>query len=67
MMLRMLLVLVAVVGLSVSGCKKEEPTAPISEAVEQVQEDADTAAEEAAPAAEDAAAEAKKAAEDAGI
>ena len=63
MVLRMLLVLVAVVGLSVSGCSKKEPT--IGDVVDQAKEDADKAADEAAPAAEEVAAEAEDAAKDA--
>ena len=59
MMLRMLLVLVAVVGLSVSGCSKKEPT--VGDVVDQAKEDADKTADEAQPAAEDAAADAEKA------
>ena len=59
MVLRMLLVLVAVVGLSVSGCKKKEPT--IGDVVDQAKQDADKAADEAAPAAEEAAADAEEA------
>jgi hypothetical protein len=61
MMLRMLLVLVAVVGLSVSGCSKKEPT--VGDVVDQAKEDADKTADEAAPAAEEAAAAVEKAAE----
>ena len=58
MMLRMLLVLVAVAGLSLGGCQKKEPAAPAetTPAAEEVEE----AAEEAAPAAEEAAEEAVK-------
>jgi len=55
----MLLVLVAVVGLSVSGCSKKEPT--VGDVVDQAKEDADKTADEAQPAAEDAAADAEKA------
>ena len=62
MLLRMLLVLVAVVGLSVSGCEKKEPTTPPAE-VPAVVEEATEAAEEAAPVVEEAAAEAEEAAE----
>ena len=61
MLLRILLVLVAVVGLSVSGCEKKEPT--IGDVVDQAKEDADKAAEEAAPAVEEAVKEAEKVAE----
>ncbi len=61
MMLRMLLVLVAVLGLTLGGCEKKEPT--VSDVVDQVKEDADKAADEAAPAVEEAAADAEKAAE----
>ncbi len=61
MLLRILLVWVAVVGLSVSGCSKKEPT--IGDVVKQAEKDAEAAAEEAAPAAEEAAAEVEKAAE----
>ena len=61
MMLRMLLVLVAVVGLSVSGCSKKEPT--VGDMVKQAEKDADKAADEAAPVVEDAAADAEKAVE----
>jgi len=63
MMLRMLLVLVAVVGLSLGGCKKEEPT-PAS-MMDQMKQDAEKAADEAAPAVEEAAADAQKAVEEA--
>jgi len=59
MLLRMLLVWVAVVGLSVSGCSKKEPT--IGDVVDQAKEDADKTADEAAPVAEEAAADAEKA------
>lgn len=59
MVLRMLLVLVAVVGLSVSGCSKKEPT--VGDVVNQAKEDADKAADEAQPAVEEAAADAEKA------
>ena len=58
MLLRMLLVWVAVVGLSVSGCSKKEPT--IGDVVDQAKEDADKAADEAQPAADDAAKDAEK-------
>ena len=61
MLLRMLLVLVAVVGLSVSGCSKKEPT--VGDVVDQAKEDADKAADEAAPAVEEAVKDAEKAAE----
>ena len=61
MMLRMLLVLVAVAGLSLGGCKKEEP-AP-ADMMDQMKQDAEKAVEEAAPAAEEAAADAEKAVE----
>lgn len=61
MMLRMLLVLVAVLGLSLGGCKKEEPASPL----DQVKEEAEKAADEAAPAVEEAAADAQKAVEEA--
>lgn len=63
MMLRMLLVLVAVAGLSVGGCKKEEPTP--AGMMDQMKQDAEKAADEAAPAVEEAAADAQKAAEEA--
>ncbi len=59
MLLRMLLVCVAVVGLSVSGCSKKEPT--IGDVVDQAKEDADKTADEAAPVADEAAADAEKA------
>ncbi|OQY04777.1 MAG: hypothetical protein B6I25_06545 [Planctomycetales bacterium 4572_13] len=55
----MLLVLVAVVGLSVSGCSKKEPT--VGDVVKQAEKDADKAAEEAAPVAEEAVKDAEKA------
>ncbi len=56
MVLRMLLVLVAAAGLTLSGCEKKEPVTPETE-VEAVVEEA---AEAAAPVAEEAAAEAEK-------
>ena len=59
MMLRMLLVLVAVLGLTLGGCEKKEPT--VGDVVDQAKEDADKTADEAQPAAEDAAADAEKA------
>ena len=59
MLLRMLLVLVAVVGLSVSGCSKKEPT--IGDVVDQAKEDAEKTAEDAEPAGEEAAKDAEKA------
>ena len=59
MMLRMLLVLVAVFGLTLGGCEKKEPT--VGDVVDQAKEDADKTADEAQPAAEDAAADAEKA------
>ena len=59
MMLRMLLVLVAVFGLSVSGCSKKEPT--VNDVVDQAQKDAEKAADEAEPVAEEAAKDAEKA------
>ena len=59
MMLRMLLVLVAVLGLTLGGCEKKEPT--VGDVVDQTKEDADKAADDAQPAAEDAAADAEKA------
>ncbi|MDH4203720.1 MAG: hypothetical protein OEV87_12630 [Phycisphaerae bacterium] len=54
MMLRMLLVLVAVAGLSMGGCKKQEPAAPAEEpaASEQVEEAADEAAADVKEAVE---------------
>lgn len=61
MMLRMLLVLIAVLGLSLGGCKKEEPT-PV-ETGTMMTEEAEKAVEEAAPAAEEAAKEAAEEAE----
>lgn len=61
MMLRMLLVLVAVLGLSLSGCKKEEPK-PMEPMMDQMKQDAEKAVEEAAPAAEEAAKDAQEAA-----
>ncbi|MHC4855866.1 MAG: hypothetical protein ACYS72_05625 [Planctomycetota bacterium] len=61
MMLRMLLVLVAVAGLSVGGCKKEEPTP--ADTMDQMKQEAEKAAEEAQPAAEEAAADVKEAVE----
>ena len=63
MMLRILLVLVAVAGLSLGGCsKKEEPT--VGDMVKQAEKDAEEAAEEAQPAAEEAAEDAEKALDD---
>ena len=61
MLLRMLLVLVAVVGLSVSGCSKKEPT--IGDVVDQAKEDAEKTADEAQPAVDDAVKDAEKVAE----
>lgn len=48
MMLRMLLVLVAVAGLSLGGCQKKEPTAPTdtTPAVEEVEDAAEEAVKE---------------------
>jgi hypothetical protein len=63
MMLRMLLVLVAVVGLSLGGCKKKEPTP--AETMDQMKQEAEKTADEAAPAAEEAAADAQEAVEEA--
>lgn len=63
MMLRMLLVLVAVAGLSLGGCKKEEPTP--ADTMDQLKQEAEKAAEEAQPAVEEAAADAQKAVEEA--
>lgn len=62
MMLRMLLVLVAVAGLSLGGCKKEEPT-PAS-TIDQMKQEAEKAAEETAPVAEEAVEDVKEAAEE---
>ena len=59
MILRMLLVLVAVLGLTLGGCEKKEPT--VGDVIDQAKEDADKAADEAAPVAEEAAADAEKA------
>ena len=64
MVLRMLLVLVAVAGLSLGGCKKKEEPTPAA-TMDQLKQDAKKAAEQAQPAAEEAAAEVQKAAEDA--
>ena len=50
MMLRMLLVLVAVAGLSLAGCKKKEPT--IQDKMQEVKKEAEKTADEAKPAAE---------------
>jgi hypothetical protein len=61
MMLRMLLVLVAVLGLTLGGCEKKEPT--VGDVVDQAKEDAEKTADDAQPAAEEAAADAEKAAE----
>ena len=61
MMLRMLLVLVAVLGLSLSGCSKKEPT--VGDVVKQAEKDAEKAADEAQPAAEEAVEDAAAAAE----
>jgi formylglycine-generating enzyme required for sulfatase activity len=51
MVLRMLLILVAVVALSVSGCSKEEPT--VGEVAEQAPKDAEAVAEETQPVVDD--------------
>ena len=59
MVLRMLLVLVAVFGLTLAGCEKKDPT--VGDVVDQAKEDADKTADDAQPAAEDAAADAEKA------
>ena len=63
MVLRMLLVLVAVLGLTLGGCEKKEPT--IGEQIDQAKQEAEAAAEEAQPAAEDAAEDAEDVAKDA--
>jgi hypothetical protein len=58
----MLLVLVAVAGLSLGGCsKKEEPTPTPPAVPADVVEEAEEAVEEAQPAAEEAAKDAEKA------
>jgi len=59
----MLLVLVAVAGLSLGGCKKKEP-AP-ADMMNQMKQDAEKAGDETKSAAEKAAADAQKAAEEA--
>lgn len=59
MMLRMLLVLVAAIGLTLGGCSKKEPT--VGDVVDQAKEDAEKASDEAQPAAEEAAKDAEKA------
>lgn len=51
MILRMLLVLVAVAGLSLSGCKKEEPTP--QEVMDQMEQMADEMADDAKDMADD--------------
>lgn len=58
MMLRMLLVLVAVMGLSLGGCKKKEPTP--AETMDQMKQDAEKAGDEAAADVQKAAEEAQK-------
>ena len=50
MLLRLLLVLVAVAGLSLGGCKKEEPP---QNALDQMKQDADKMADDAADMADD--------------
>lgn len=59
MMLRILLVLVAAIGLTLGGCSKKEPT--VGDVVKQAEKDAEATAEEAQPAAEEAAKDAEKA------
>ena len=51
MMLRMLLVLVAVAGLSLGGCKKEEPTP--QDVMDEMKQNADEMADDAKDIADD--------------
>jgi len=64
MMLRMLLILVALVGLSLGGCAKEEPAQTVVDTATEMAEDAEDAAEDMADEAEDMADEAEDAADE---
>lgn len=57
MLLRMLLILIAIAGLSLGGCKKEEPTT--QDVMDQMKQDAEKAADDAADMADDMAKQAQ--------
>jgi hypothetical protein len=61
----MLLILVALFGLSLGGCKKEQPAAPAETTAQEMVEDAEDAAEEMADEAEEMADEAEAAVDEA--